>query len=96
MKKLLLLLGLAALSQATALEDVGKFFGGIFAGMCVGSQYIKTDETKDCYMDAKKTEDLILEAFTMSSYTGGAFNIGEFQAKSSEIIVKSTIALNSC
>ncbi len=69
---------LASSASAFSLSDFATNLSNINLGMMTAMQTDMTATTTDCYAAATATGEAIVDAGTLTNYTGGVFNTGDF------------------
>jgi hypothetical protein len=73
----LAVLGLATLSSANYIADIGTALGEMNTGMCLAFQDDPTDTTTTCYSTCSDAATSIAAIFDIDSYTDSSFNTAE-------------------
>ena len=96
MKSVAILLLLTAVAKADFLLSIGESIGYTYTGVCQGLQDDPTITTSSCVSSCDTTYTYIVDAFDLTTYTGGTFSSNEFSAKIQTANTYIQSSLNTC
>ncbi|TNV77322.1 hypothetical protein FGO68_gene1692 [Halteria grandinella] len=92
----LAVLGLATVSRASVIADVGTAIGDLNVGLCLAFQDDVTDETTTCYDSCISSAANIATMFDADDYTDGSFNAAELLQYAQEASITLLTQFNDC